>query len=1530
MSEETAVSAGHGIAIIGMAGRFPGARSVEEFWRNLCQGVEARSELSGEELEASGVERSVWTRPDYVRAAFLMEGVELFDASLFGLNPREAEVMDPQHRLLCECAWEALERAGYGASQYRGNVGIFAGSGTNEYLRNNLAARPELFRSVEGMILLGNDEDCMATRAAYLLDLRGPAINVHTACSSSLVALHLACQSLRAGESDLALAGGVRINVPQRRGYVFAPDGISSPDGHCRAFDEKAEGTVSGSGGGIVVLKRLADALEDGDFIHAVILDSAINNDGASKVGFTAPSVDGQVAAISEAISMANVEPGTIQYIEAHGTGTALGDPIELAALNQVFQGLPPKSCAIGSVKTNIGHMDAAAGVAGLIKTALALQHRQIPASLHFTRPNPKIDFEGGPFYVNQALQAWREGEAPRRAGVSSFGIGGTNAHAVLEEAPLPEEAAPGRSSQLLVLSARSKRALEDATSNLAAHLEAHPGVNLADLAYTLQVGRKRFEFRRVLVCRTAEEAQQALATRDPQRLLTQTQEISSRPVAFLFPGQGAQSVDMGRGLYESEPVFRKHVDDCCERLGPKLGFDLREVLYPSEARREEASQKLLQTFVTQPALFVIEYALARLWMSLGIKPEAMIGHSLGEYVAACLAGVFSLEDALELVAFRGQLLQKLPGGAMVSIHLSEKEVQEFLGPQVSLAAVNAPSLCVLAGPTDAMESLEAELVRRKVGHRRLHTSHAFHSAMMDPILAAFAERMQRIKLSPPRIPYVSTLTGTWITAAAATNPRYWVDHLRQPVRFGDGVDTLLAEPQRVFVEVGPGHGLSTLLRNRAGSEAHRIAVSSLHRFPEAQEDRPFFLAAVGQLWLAGAELQWPKLHADERRRRIPLPAYPFQRERYWIEPQPKAEQARASSGERRKRADLAEWFYVPDWKRRSLPAASMRKVQPGSRWLVFLDSLGIGERLVRKLEAAGAEVTCVRIGAEFTRRDERRFELAPGQQAHYRRLGEELQRMGRLPEHAVHLWGLTPELGGVADEAGVRSQQELGFYSVLFLSQALAEPLGKQTLQLDVVSHGTQDVTGEEPLAPGKAMVLGLCTVIPQEHPGMRCRSIDVELPEAGEEERLSTQLLQEVSAEGRDRTVAYRGRRRWVEGFEPVRLESPAEGPGLLRERGIYLLTGGLGRVGLALAEHLAVTVHARLVLAGRSPFPDRGEWEAWLKGHPEEDDTSRKIRRLLALEQQGAEVLTVRADLSQPAEVEALLAKVQARFGGLHGVVHGAATTGTEVYLPIREADTQACESQFNSKVHGLRVLRDALRGRKLDFVLLQSSLASILGGLGFAAYAAANRFLDALAALEARGDSTRWISVNWDGWDFGNTGPGRAPGGGPQGMTASEGVSAFQRILSGDEASNWVVSAEALEVRLPVWSQQNGAAPPAPEKAVEAAASHQRPDLPTEYVAPRDELEAEIARIWTELLGVQQVGIHDSFFQLGGHSLLGMQLLSRIREQLQGDIPLRELFETPTVAGLAVRIVQQRARSVDEDALRLLLAEIEQAS
>ncbi|MEA2604527.1 MAG: hypothetical protein QOF89_5519 [Acidobacteriota bacterium] len=871
------------IAIVGMAGRFPGAGNVEEYWRNLAAGVESIRFFAPEELEASVTGQPDLTDPSFVRAGGVLDGVEDFDAPFFDFNPRDAEITDPQQRVFLECCWEALERAGYDPETFNGAVGLFAGTGMNTYFLNNVLGHPEVFRALAPhQILIGVDKDYLAPRVSYKLNLKGPSVTVQTACSTSLVAVHLACQSLQDYQSDLALAGGVAIRVPQRSGYRYQEGGIHSPDGHCRAFDHEARGTVTGSGAGVVVLKRLADALEDGDNILAVIRGSAINNDGSAKVGFTAPSVEGQVAVISEALAAAGVSPDTIGYVEAHGTGTALGDPIEVTALNKAF-GLSPEqrsSCALGSVKSNIGHLDTASGVAGLIKTVLVLQHRVIPKSLHFTAPNPEIDFASGPFRVSQALTEWPSDGAPRRAGVSSFGIGGTNAHAVLEEAPAAEPSGPSRPWQLLLLSARTPTALEAVTDNLARHLEAQPEQPFADVAYTLQVGRKALKHRRFLVCRDRGDAIAALRSRDPQRVLTLAQQGRERPVAFLFPGQGAQYVAMAKDLYDSEPAFRNAIDQCARLLQPHLGLDLRTVLYPTDPAADAAA-RLEQTALTQPALFAVEYALAELLREWGIRPAAMIGHSIGEYVAACLAGVFSLPDALALVAARGRLMQSLPAGAMLVVPRPEEETRRRLTGGLSLAAVNGPSFSVVSGPSEEIDAFAGSLAAEGIEGRRLHTSHAFHSAMMDPILGEFAQEVGKVRLSAPRVPYVSNLSGTWIEAAQATDPAYWVRHLRETVRFADGAAELLQDRSRVLLEVGPGRTLASFVR---AASPERTALTTLRHPTDAEGGEPL-AHALGRLWLAGVRVDWPGFYVRQRRRRVLLPTYPFERQRYWLEP---------------------------------------------------------------------------------------------------------------------------------------------------------------------------------------------------------------------------------------------------------------------------------------------------------------------------------------------------------------------------------------------------------------------------------------------------------------------------------------------------------------------------------------------------------------------------------------------------------------------------------------------------------------------
>jgi amino acid adenylation domain-containing protein len=884
-----APAAGSAVAIVGMAGRFPGASDLEELWSNLCAGVESITFFSHEELAAAGIDPALLADPAYVRARGVLPGADLFDAAFFDCPPREAEILDPQQRVFLELSWEALEAAGYVPERYAGRVGVYAGLSENSYAQG-LYADAALVRSV-GLyqLALANKPDYLPTRVSYKLDLKGPSVNVQTACSTSLVAVHLACRALLAGECEMALAGGVSIRCPQTAGYRYEEGSIVSPDGHVRAFDAEARGTVAGSGAGVVVLKRLEDALADRDTIRAVILGSAINNDGSSKMGFTAPSVQGQAEVIRQALQTAGVGAETIGYVEAHGTGTAVGDPIEVAGLAQAFcpafeQGpctLGP--VALGSIKTNLGHLDAAAGISGLLKTALCLERRAIPPTLHFSAPNPRIDFASTPFYVNAALAEWPENGAPRRAGVSSFGIGGTNAHAVLQEAPVPEPGDPARPAQLLVLSARTSLALTTMSSRLADHLERHPEIDLADAAYTLQVGRRELRHRQMLVCASREQAIRDLRSGRVEVAAGEA-AAGSRPVAFLLPGQGAQRAGMGNGLYATEPVFRKALDETSEVLIPELGIDLRLLLNRAAEGWSEAERSLESTALAQPVLFAVEHALARLLMEWGIRPYALLGHSLGEYVAACCAGVFTLEEGARLVAARGHLMGELPPGRMVAVSMPEVEAWSWLEdhPDLALAAVNGPRDVTLSGAPEAVARIAGRFELQGIEHRLLRTSHAFHSPMMEPILERFAEEVRRIDLRPPTLPYLSNLTGTWITAAEATDPEHWVRHLVQTVRFGDALETLLAAtPDGILLEVGPGRALSTLVRRHPAGWA-RPVVAALGPARDGAAEPAALLTAVGKLRLQGAPVDAAAFWAHERRRRVPLPTYPFERRSYW------------------------------------------------------------------------------------------------------------------------------------------------------------------------------------------------------------------------------------------------------------------------------------------------------------------------------------------------------------------------------------------------------------------------------------------------------------------------------------------------------------------------------------------------------------------------------------------------------------------------------------------------------------------------
>jgi amino acid adenylation domain-containing protein len=1379
------------IAVIGMALRFPGACDVDEFWENLKNGVESITFFSNEELEAEGTAPGTSTEPGYVRAKGILQDIEYFDSSFFGYTPKEAEIMDPQIRIFHECAWEALENGGYNPESYSGLIGLYAGAGANVFwVGKNLFQNKS---GVDRFSALNLNSNFFSTLISYRLNLKGSSITVQTACSTSLVAIHFACRSLLTGEVDVALAGGVTVNIPQKTGYQYQEGMILSSDGHCRAFDAESTGTIGGEGVGIVVLKPLVSALDDGDYIHAIIKGSATNNDGDRKVGYTAPSVEGQVEVITTALEMAEVEPESITYVETHGTGTSLGDPIEIEALKLAFKTNKKGFCRIGSVKTNVGHLDCAAGAASFIKAVQALKHRLIPPSLHFKKPNPKINFENSPFYVNTELSEWKsiDHTYPLRAGVSSFGIGGTNAHIILEEWPeiRHSDIQKAERPQLLLLSAKTPSALDRMTENLGNYLKENlkknpinpdnpinpgpnPGFNLVDAAYTLQVGRGQFKYRRMLVL--------ADSSMDEAVDHTFFTEEGKKHVVFMFPGQGSQYVNMGLELYRAEHVFREEMDRCFKILNPliapMLGVPIKEILYPRENRNSQfasSSAKINQTEITQPVIFTIEYALAKLLMKWGIKPDAMIGHSIGEYVAACLAGVFSLEDALKLVALRGKLMQSIPPGSMLSVPLSEEELKQVLRghEDIALAAVNTTGGCVVSGPHSAINDFAALLEKKGNKTRKLHTSHAFHSRMMDPILSEFEKNVAMISLKSPQIPYISNVTGTWITVEQAGDSGYWADHLRFTVQFSAGLGKLLEKKNAVFVEIGPGKVLSTFVRQHADKLPGQPVLNLVRHPDEKVSDTYFLQEKIGRLWGCGLKIDWYEFHGGEKRYRIPLPTYPFEKQRFSVEGniskifselQPRLK----SVGER---AGIDEWFYVPSWKRLDIDV-EVDGDQGHNNWVVFLDNCGVGLGLAGQLKQIGQDVTVVKPGKQFKKQEvgigePLMFVIDPGQPGHYDTLFAELSQQNRMPQHIVHLWGVTGnginELEPITvTEAGIEQVKSMGhlldtgFYSLLNIGRAVGMQNYNKILRLDVVTDHLQEVVGSEELQAEKALVLGAVRVIPKEYPQIRCRGIDIKLPSTGNlvGEELINRLRAELYTNSSDRIVALRERHRWVQHFEPVHLEQPKTGLPRLKKKGVYLITGGFGGMGLTFAGYLADTLQARLILVDKPDFPPRDQWQDWLNS-PDNKEDSRicfNIRKVQELENRGANVLAFSTDITNYQQMKDVFNQAAKQFGGIDGVFHTAGVGDYAGVIHLRKQEHS--DAVLAPKLKGTLVLDKLLADAKLepDFLVFCSSLSSFIAPFGQVAYVAANAFLDTFAIQRNVKSSTFTVSINWDSW------------------------------------------------------------------------------------------------------------------------------------------------------------------------------------
>ena len=1335
------------IAIVGMAGRFPGARNIDELWRNLCEGLESISQRTDAELQAAGVRREELVASDYVKAAAILQDLELFDAPFFGFSPKDASIMDPQLRHFLECAWEALEHSGHTAENFPGSIGVFAGSGMNSYLIHNLLSNRKLVENA-GIFMLkqtGNDKDILATRVSYHLNLRGPSINVQTACSTSLVAVHLACQSLLNHECDMALAGGVTIEIPHGRGYIYREGEILSRDGHCRPFDAASSGTVFSSGLGIVVLRRLEDALRDGDIIHAIILGSAINNDGARKVGYLAPSVDGQAEVIAEALAVAGVPAQTITYVETHGTGTTVGDPIEIKGLTQAFRETTQEIgfCAIGSLKSNLGHLDAAAGVAGLIKTILALKNRKIPASLHFREPNPLIDFLNSPFHVNTQLVDWNASENPRRAGVTSLGIGGTNAHVVLEEAPNYQRANETKHYQLLVVSAKTQTALEHAAVNLGNHLRAHPDLPVTDVAFTCQLGRKPFPYRRAIVIRDLPEAAEILTSRDSRRVLNGIAASPKPSLVFMFSGQGSQYIGMGRELYETELLFRKPFDACASHLIEDLGVDLRDILYQQPEGTTESSKKLNQTWLTQPALFAVEYALAQWWMAHGVRPQAMLGHSIGEYVAACLAGVFSLEDALSVCAARGRLMHSMPRGSMLAVSAATADLE--LPQNLSLAAVNGPTQSVVAGPSDAVKKFEQSITKRGISCRLLSTSHAFHSSMMDPILDDFTERMRQVTLRSPQIPYLSNVTGSWITAGEATDPSYWSKHLRSTVRFSECLAKLYCDPSRLLLEIGPGEVLTSLARQHPAKNGR--VFSSLRHSQSKGSDVHYLLSTLGQLWATGQVVDWHTLHTGETVRRVPLPTYPFEHQRYWVEHSPDSNPSAVTAAQPESLADLRlpfeQWFHHRVWKPSPLPKLLAMEL---TYWIIFVDRLGVGYEIAKQLKAAGHEVIEIQADNSFKRISQSVYGIRPGVRSDYDAFLADVSRLGKPPKKCLYLWPVMDRVDNVRTD----EMLDCSFFGLLFLAQALGDQ-DLKGIDIAVISNRLFSIGAEQSFGPVRATLLGPAKTIAKELPDLSCRHIDVDcdptrLPE------VARQILGELHIPPAGSSIAYRGSERWTETLEQLTFP-PTDHPAKLKQGGVYLITGGLGGIGLVLASYLARTFKAKLVLVGRTEIPPRKEWKSRTETALANDAIASKLRKLLELESLGSEVLAIRADVSNKDEMRQAVNSAFHRFGIVDGVIHAA---GIVEDGPLQIKTRESAARVLDPKVRGTLVLEEVFRDVPLDFIVLLSSISSVFPPSGQVDYAAANAFLDTFAANKHR---SPWTSINWPLWD--GVGMGASP-------------------------------------------------------------------------------------------------------------------------------------------------------------------------
>lgn len=1482
---------GTDLAIIGIGMRLPTIATLDDFWQLLAEGRDVVRDLDTLSNAPIVTVNQDHGHDDYVAKTIWLDDYDRFDAEFFKFSPREAEITDPQLRLLLESAHMALEDAAIDTHRAGSGIAVYAGTAFSAYLLNHLHADKALFETLGSMaILSANDKDYAASLIAYKLGLEGPAVAVNTACSSSLVAVHMACGALLAGECDVALAGAAKLQLPHGVGYRYETGGVHAPDGTCRAFDADAAGTVAGSGAATVVIKRLAEAIADGDPIHAVIKGSAINNDGARKVGFTAPSIQGQAEVIAEAWHVADLPMENAGYLEAHGTGTPLGDPIEIAALNQAFAGLdlPPESIPLGSVKTNLGHLDPAAGLAGLIKVILMLKRGHIPASLHFKKANPAIDFAAGPFYVNDRFRPWPDGKHPRCAGVSSFGVGGTNAHVVLTEAPQVPTQNPSRRWLWAGLSAEKPAALDRYCTDLGTFLGNHTHLSAASVAATLLQGRSAFTHRMAVVGRETETIASALAESDPTSLLVGQLSGAPPEIAFLFPGQGSQFEGMGCELYEEEPVFRQAADRLAERMQPLLDLDLRSLIWP-DLFKEKSPANLNDICYTLPAMLLIELATAELWKAQGVQPHFVMGYSFGEYAAATVAGIFSEEAAVDLAVMRGALMQTCPAGAMLSVPLSETACQPFLEPRVALAAVNGADRCILSGEKPALQELAATLAQQAIDAKWLRVAHGYHSHQMDGILDAFATRIQKCRPQPPRIPVVSSLTGQWLTDKEAIDAAYWVRHLREPIRFWQGLQTLKAHADILAVELGPGRVLCDLASSTVQTGTpNRAAIPSLHGRDDITSDGETFAQAGARLWLAGVAVA-PTFEPDVKR--CHLPTYPFQRRRYWHDP-PSTTRHPAT------RLASADRFFVPTWQQvPCAPSLPTTDEQPGTAW-IFLDARGIGAALCQKLREQGWQVATIRAGSTFQCDDALQAMIRIGVEDDTDVLVQQLLQHHATPTLIVHGWQLSGEEAPVLENS-----LQSGYLQPMACLRALADAAPAATPRWYFLTDGLYSMTADDLVYPEKAVTLGLVRVLPHEFTTFSTAHVD--LPTTGDPEAIASICLAWVTDPSPPLTAAYRFGQFWTQTLVAQPRPSIEGLPAALKQGGTYLITGGFGALGSAVARHLAQHAKANLILVGRKAPVYLSEAAA--DNQVVENSSDQEL--LETLQHMGASIASRPVDISDRKALADTLHQMEAAIGPIDGIFHAAGiATGGMIY----HNDLEQTRASLSPKWNGILALESYFADREIDFLLLFGSRIIYRGAPGQVNYTAANAVLDAYVSTS---NNLNARIIHWDIWAEAGMGTDADLPAAFQadhrehlraGLTHQEGLDALFRLLNVKVPRVLVTARNPNDDDL---RETHGE--PSPTLEPSDGISRSRPQLSSLFAAPSNPLENQLASIWQDLLGVDPIGVHDNYFELGGNSLLLSRLAVRLQEELHTPIPIKTLMQKLTISQLADHIAGLKA-------------------